>query len=157
MLKINEVTTVEFRTGTRVEIPPGKVCRILEEDGALIVHIKQGEAEQRLCYALNELHRQILGSEGRWAQKWDGRKDRADATPQGLRVAEVSWRLERAERMPRDVDALPLEEEGRFVWLIREGLASPQLVDEMTEYLARITGDGLWVQQWDKGASSHAR
>lgn len=157
MLKINEVTTVEFRTGTRVEIAPGKVCRILEEDGALVVHIKQGEAEQDLCDALNDLHRQILGTEGRWAQSWDGREDRADASPQGLRMAEVSWRLERADRMPRGDNCLPLEEEGRFVWLIREGLASPQLVAEMNDYLARITGDGLWVQRWGKRASSHDR
>lgn len=156
MLKINQVTTVEFRTGTRVAIPADRVCRILEEDGRLVVHIRTGAVEQRLCDALNLLHQQILGAEGRWAQNWDGTEGRADAKPQGLHLAEVSWRLERADRMPDGVDALPLEEEGRFVWLIRDGLASQQLVDEMTEYLARITGDGLWVQQWE-GTSSRSR
>lgn len=148
MLKINEVTTVEFRTGTPVDIPADRVCRILEEDGVLVVHIKSGEAEQRLCDALNHMHRQILGTAGRWSQKWDGRADRADAAPEGLLLAEVSWRLEHADRMPTGVDCLPLEVEGRFVWLIRERLASDQLVAEMNDYLARITGDGLWVQQW---------
>ncbi|MFB6948927.1 hypothetical protein ACFV85_14780 [Streptomyces niveus] len=148
MLKINEVTTVQFRTGTHVEIPADRVCRIVEDDGALTVHIKAGAAEQRLCDALNDLHRQILKTEGRWAQKWDGQADRVDAKPQGLAQAEVRWRIERADRMPRGVDALPLEEEGRFVWLIREGLASDQLVTEMNAYLARITGDGLWEQRW---------
>ncbi|MFJ5114200.1 hypothetical protein ACIQAD_26570 [Streptomyces sp. NPDC088551] len=35
--------------------------------------------------------------------------------------------------------------EGR---VIRSGLATPRLCDEMNEYLTRITWDGLWVQLW---------
>ncbi|MFF2525934.1 hypothetical protein [Streptomyces liangshanensis] len=149
-IKINEVTKVRFEVGVRGAIPAGRVCRIVEEDGGLTVHIRPGNASSRATSQLNQMHDQILGSEGRWAQAWDGGEpDRADRPAKGRGLAVVTWRIVTAHQLPRGMDCFPLEGEARFEWLFRPRAVTPQLCTEMTQYLARITGDGLWVQRWD--------
>ncbi|MFI5755658.1 hypothetical protein [Streptomyces sp. NPDC051569] len=149
MRKINEVQ-VQFHLGAAERrIPAGRACHLQETDGAIAVLVRHGEATQSFITRMNELHRVILGAEGHWAQHWNAGTDRVDAAPKGLGIATVEWAIVPSSRMPRGVECLPLEEPGRFVWAIRAGSATPQLCAEMNTYLARITGDGLWVQHWD--------
>ncbi|MFJ2675067.1 hypothetical protein [Streptomyces sp. NPDC087525] len=147
---IYEVTRVQFKLVSRRKLPRGRACLLREEAGAITVSIRRGKARKRLCSTLNGLHGEILGRRGRWAQDWDevDGPGRVDQAPKGLHLAHVEWRIVPAAYLPPGVPCLPLEEKGRFVWLICEGYASPQVCEEMNAYLARITGDGLWRQRW---------
>jgi hypothetical protein len=148
LIKINEVTQVVFEIDDKGRIPAGKACRLLEADGCITVLIRPGEAHPELCRQLNEYHRQILGTEGSWAQNWDEQASRVDEAPQGLGIAKVEWRIVPGSELPTGKDCFPLEELGSFVWAIRAGRGSKKLCAEMNAYLARITGDGLWEQRW---------
>ncbi|WP_046505925.1 hypothetical protein [Streptomyces odonnellii] len=155
-VKLNEVTEVKFEVGPGTNIPVGRACRLTEQDGAIAVRIRYGHAHPGLCRELNGFHRQILGVEGRWAQAWSpADPDRVDSAPQGLGMAQVEWRIVPASKLPAKATCLPLEEKDQFVWMIRLGLATPQLCAEMNAYLARITGDGLWVQRWSDRPDTH--
>ncbi|MFF1417441.1 hypothetical protein [Streptomyces sp. NPDC058280] len=154
MNMINESPRVSFEVGSRVSIPRHKVCRLIEQDGELAVHIRAGHADPQLCRDLSVFHRQLLGTEGRWAQTWDDKDpDRVNHPPQGLGLAEATWRIVPARMLPRGTSCLPLEARGWFIWVIRAGLATPRLCAEMNNHLARIVGDGLWVQRWDGGTA----
>ncbi|QXE36175.1 hypothetical protein KQY30_19950 [Streptomyces sp. GMY02] len=154
--KLNEVTSVTFSLGPGANISAGRACRLTEQDAAITVRIRYGHAHPGLCRDLNDFHRQILGVENRWAQAWDpSDPGRVDSAPKGLGMADVQWRIVPASKLPAAATCLPLEEQGRFVWMIRMGFATPQLITEMNEYLARITGDGLWVQRWSDRPDTH--
>lgn len=149
---IHEVTTVQFEVVSAMrQIPERRACILAEEAGAISVYIRDGHANKRLCDALNDLHKDLLGgAKGRWAQTWDDRDpQRVEVPPVGRGLADVQWKIVPASALPAGADCLPLEERGHFTWLIKEGFASQQLCDEMNVYLKRITGDGLWVQRWD--------
>ncbi|MEW1719813.1 hypothetical protein [Streptomyces sp. NPDC093109] len=148
--KINKATRVTFHLDSAVPIPPGRVVRIVEGDGTLDVHVRKHEAKPELIAELNVLHAQILGAEEGWGQEWaDGAAaDRADEPAENLEIADVYWRIARPGELPRRSLCTPLERKGRFAWVIRPGAATPQLCREMTAYLRRITGDGLWRQRW---------
>lgn len=157
MIKVNEVTRVNFLLGGKKEgIPTGRACLLTEDDGAITVAIRYGHAHPDLCRDLDEYHQQLLGAEGRWAQTWGPEGvDRVYKAPEGLGLAHVAWRIVPARELPERLTCMPLEVQGRFAWVIRSGLATPRLCDEMNEYLTRITGDGLWVQRWRGGNPLH--
>ncbi|MGW2260081.1 hypothetical protein ACWCXE_20025 [Streptomyces sp. NPDC001780] len=151
-MKINNTPVVRFELATkREQLPAGRVCGMEELDGGLVIRICPGHATTRLCDELNDRHAHMLGAEGRWGQTWDDDKpDRAADTPQGLGIAEVTWRVAQEGELPTGEVCLPLEAEARFVWVIRPGFGTHRFCAEMTEYLERLTGDGLWVQNWEQ-------
>jgi len=124
-------------------LPPGKFVHIEEEPGRADVHLLRGHATKAFCTTMTEMHRYILGAPF-WVQVWEPGVPRADGPIEGLGFAKASWEL-----VPIGDVCTPIEREGGFVWLIREGHVSPQAVIQMNRYLERIVGDGLWQQRWD--------
>ncbi|MFI9200221.1 hypothetical protein [Streptomyces sp. NPDC053048] len=61
----------------------------------------------------------------------------------------ASARFELSDLLPDGVIEAPMERAGEFVWLIRQGLMAPELIDEMNRRLEHIVGNGLWEQKWD--------
>jgi hypothetical protein len=93
-------------------------------------------ATKRLAGELNARHRVILG-ERRWEET-----DRA-AHP-ALRM----YRFALPGELPDDVPCASHEEEGAFVWLIRPGEMSPELMAKVNAWLADPDGGGRWRQNW---------
>lgn len=144
---MQDVTEVRFEIVSDAHrVPAGRACRIDETDGVLVVQIRPPHATPALCQELNWHHRQIL-HEGAWAQT-PVTAGRVEEPPAGLQIADVRWEIDSAGELPPQVPCLPLEGPGCFTWRIGKGHATQQLCDEMNEYLARIAGDGLWVQNW---------
>ena len=155
MVKVNEAARFTLEVGAEEQIPAGRACRLIERDGAAIVYVRPGHAAPGLRTTMNAFLRVILEVDGRWAQIWDCDAHRIDEAPKGLGLAEVEWQLTPGDLLPRGVPCVPLEEEGRFVWAIRGGLASQQLCREMNIYFKRLAGDGLWVQRWPDTDATH--
>lgn len=56
--------------------------------------------------------------------------------------------MEFVDALPGGRAVMPIEEEGRFVWLVAPGHVSPQARTEMLKDLNHIIRSGLWVQNW---------
>ncbi|WP_406157674.1 hypothetical protein [Streptomyces canus] len=67
-------------------------------------------------------------------------------TPDEDHALEVD--MEYVEALPGGRAVMPIEREGRFVWLVVEGHVSPQARTEMIKDLNHIIRCGLWVQNW---------
>ncbi|NYE40729.1 hypothetical protein [Streptomyces fulvorobeus] len=154
-VKVNPAAQFSLTVGTRGEISPRRVCRLVERDGSATVYIRRGHTAERLRDAMNEFLRVLLEVDGRWAQTWDRDADRIERPPLGLGIAEIEWRIAPDALLPSGVPCVPLEERGRFIWAIRGGLASPEVIAEMNRYFKRLAGDGLWVQRWPGANPTH--
>jgi hypothetical protein len=93
-------------------------------------------ATKRLVDELNARHAIIL-RERRWEET-----DRPDHP--GLRL----YRFARPGEIPDDMPCISQEEEGAFVWLIRPGEMSPELMAKVNAWLADPDGGGRWRQNW---------
>lgn len=71
-----------------------------------------------------------------------------DADKQGSATAHI----ELVDHLPGGRTVYPVEIEGELVWLVLRGEMSDKACSEMNEYLAFITGQGLWLQNWDTPA-----
>lgn len=146
----DESTNVKFEVATAGQLPEGRACHLTESEGRIHVLVRptHGERTRELCDQLTELHATILG-QARWVQTPVKEPDRVERSARGLGVAECSWRLVSPDKLPRGHLCMPVEFEKNFTWLIRRDCASAELCAEMTVYLNRIVGDGLWRQRWD--------
>jgi hypothetical protein len=70
------------------------------------------------------------------------------------RPATPTARMEFVDSLPGGRFVLPVETDGEIVWLVLRGQMTEQLFGEINEYLALITGNGLWSQNW--GASTES-
>jgi len=138
-----EYRIAESRYEIRDTLPDGRVAYIDEVPGRADVHLLRGHATKAFCTRMNEMHKYILGQPF-WVQVWEPGVPRLDGPAEGLGFGRARWEL-----VPTGDVCTPIEREGAFVWLIREGHVSPQAVAQMNRYLQRIVGDGLWQQRWD--------
>ncbi len=60
--------------------------------------------------------------------------------------ANVRFKL--SDQLPDGMLHIPLEREGEFLWLIRTGHMTPELITEINKTLEHIIGNGLWEQRW---------
>lgn len=151
--KINELPQVLFQV-TSEGLPAGRTCCLEEQEGGMNVYIRQGHAAPALCVQLNQMHRVLMGVEGRWAQTWYSEDvDNAQMPPSGLGVARAEWRIVPPSLLPLGILCFPLEKPGEITWAIRRGLATPQLCAELNRLMADVLDDGLWLQRWDVGTS----
>jgi hypothetical protein len=113
--------------------------------GRIEIHLPDGtwlwedpHATERIISELNRRHAVILGQH-RWEET-----DRA-AQP-GLRL----YRFAQPGELPDDVPCESREEEGAFVWLVRPGEMSAELMAKVNAWLADPNGGGRWRQNWSR-------
>lgn len=140
-----------FKIVAADQLPPGRACRITEEEGSITVAIRRGDGTDDLCAQLVEYHGPLLG-QCRWVQTLPASTKRIELPPQGLAIARASWQHIARHKLPSGAVCLPHERPGDFTWLLHEDHASDQLCTEMNRYLTRIVGDGLWLQRWTTAA-----
>lgn len=143
----HEVTEVRYELAPDSQLAAEVVCAIHESAGWAIVRIRHGHATVALCESLNTMH-ELIHKHGYWIQDWDESSDRSSSPAQGLAIAEARWVSVPSPSLPEGVICLPAERAGSFTWFIREGHASPRLIEEMNGLLRRVVGDGLWRQRW---------
>ncbi|MFJ9645030.1 hypothetical protein [Streptomyces sp. NPDC101206] len=132
-------------------LPDGLVCQVKETPGTAVTYILKGHATPEFAAFMSEVVRPVL-EPGGWHQYWEPGAPRLELPPQGLGYATAKWEVITEE----DADAIlapgelarGVERAGAFVYLIRPGHASPELVDAFNAILDRLIGDGLIRQDW---------
>lgn len=74
--------------------------------------------------------------------------DAEDAEEAGARPATPTARFMLVDSLPGGRYVFPVETDGEIVWLVLRGQMTEQLLGEINEYLALITGNALWSQNW---------
>lgn len=128
----------------RLWVPPGRLVHVDCHDGGLDVYIRPGCARPELVRDLNQVSRQHVGY-GLWRLPLigSGLLLRDDGEPAVMR-----WENVPADKMPRGRWAIPVEEEGACVWLIRDGSCVDGMIPEMNATFAGAIAGGVWLQNW---------
>lgn len=143
-------TSVVYHLAQPGQFPPGRLIHAQDRPGAIAdVYLHPLHVRSDLVWDLNWLNRQQVGY-GLWRQRWTA-GGRMLEPAEGLGYAESRWEIVPAAAMPRGRTVVPVEEEGGCTWLIRAGYCTAAARDEMNGLLARIAGDGLWLQHWYSG------
>ncbi|MFC7906413.1 hypothetical protein [Streptomyces nigra] len=59
-------------------------------------------------------------------------------------------KIEFVTALPDGRAVVPVEQEGKFAWLIAEGAMTEECRREMQAYLRHIVGTGMWTQNWPR-------
>lgn len=143
-------TSAVYHVAQLGQLPPGKLVHVEDRPGGVVdIYLHPLHARGELVWDFAWLMRHQVGN-GLWRQRWttDGRMTKP---AQGYGIAESRWEIVPARSIPRGVTVVPIEEPGSCVWLIRSGYCTRAMRDAMNEMLARIVGDGLWIQCWGQG------
>ncbi|MGW2985478.1 hypothetical protein [Streptomyces goshikiensis] len=131
-------------------LPEGRLIWVDEEPGRADVQILRGHATKAFVDHMTREHEYILGGGvSAWSQYWTPGEARAEGEPLHLDYARARWALS-----PTGDIAVALEQDGGFVWVIREGHVDPLVVEAFNKILLRLVGDGLWRQDFEENAPS---
>lgn len=126
---------------------PGQLIRVEDSPGGHSdVFFHPLHIREQLVHELNQLGLHQVGH-GLWRQRWI-EPGRESQPAEGLHLAESWWEIVPVHKMPKRRHVMPIEQDGRCIWHIKDGSCTDALVDEMNRKLERIVGDGLWWQSW---------
>lgn len=129
-------------------LPFGTVFRPVTRPGQLVIQAEerigsQGHLTKELCDELN------LATAAAIERKWSMAADDSAASPKSTpEEPTVGYRTVSGDQLPAGVLCLPLEDEGRFIWLIHEDHMTRAFAEELTAYVIYLVGNRIWVQTW---------
>ncbi|MER7967654.1 hypothetical protein ABTX35_01325 [Streptomyces sp. NPDC096080] len=154
---MSEYYSAIYHRGLPSHCPPGQLVLVEDHDGAWAdIFLHHDHVRPEVVWDFNWLTRHQIGN-GLWQQRWT-HPGRMQEPIEGHNIAQSTWELYPAHKLPRDRFVLPVEHQGSCAWLIRKHFCTTALRDEMNNrVLKRIAGDALWIQYWYRYQASAPR